>query len=80
MLVALEKNTMFLAAYMDVPPLPSTSFGFGFTGIDCRHTSGLRVRPEVAGPDVICWLTPDHFCGLLRSRAVIRISQPWSYL
>jgi len=55
-------------------------FSFGFTGVDCSHTSGLRVRREVAGPDGICWLTPDHFCGLLKSPDGMRLGQPWSYL
>jgi iron complex outermembrane receptor protein len=40
----------------------------------------LSATLRVAGPDGICWLTPDHFCGLSKSRAVIRLSQPWSYL
>jgi GST-like protein len=69
-----------LPAYMDAPSMPSVSFRFWFTRIDCSHTSGLRVRHAVAGPDGIRWLTPDHFCGLLKSPAGMRLSQPWSYL
>src|ERR1039458_5860196 len=36
------------------PFMPSDSFLFWITGIDCCHTFGLFVRREVAGPDGIC--------------------------
>jgi hypothetical protein len=37
------------------------------------------MRREFAGPDRIRSLTRDHFCGLLKSRGGMRLSQPWSY-
>jgi hypothetical protein len=36
------------------------------------------MRPKVAGPDGICWLTPDHLLELLKSRGFLRLSQPRS--
>jgi hypothetical protein len=67
-------------SYMDAPFDAKRFFRFWFTGRDCCHTSGLCVRHEVAGPDGICWLTPDHVCELLKSHENFRLSQPRSDL
>jgi hypothetical protein len=43
------------------PLLPSISFRFWFTGIDCCHAFGLFARREVAGPDGICVIPEVHY-------------------
>jgi hypothetical protein len=66
--------------YMDAPTMPSTLSGSGITGRDCSHTSGLSMRRLAAGPDGICWSTPDHIRGLAKSRGGVRLSRPRSDL
>ncbi len=47
---------------------------------DCCHTSGLDLRRKAAGPDGIRWPTPNHLCGLSRSRGSGGLNRPRSDL
>jgi hypothetical protein len=62
------------------PRFAKRSFRCGIMGRDCSHTSGLCMRHRVAGPDGISWSAPDHFSGLVKSRAKLRFCRPRSYL
>lgn len=68
------------ASYMDAPSCQALLFDSGSTGRNCSHTFGLRLRFVAAGPDGICWLSPDHVSGLSMSHEALRLSQPRFYL
>src|ERR1700722_11938487 len=55
-------------------------FDSGTPGRNCSNTFGLRLRLVAAGPDGICWLSPDHVSGLSMSLEALRLSQPRFYL
>ena len=75
-----SETILFSQPYMDAPSCQALLFDSGSPGRNCSHTFGLSLRFVAAGPDGICWLSPDHVSGLSMSREALRLSQPRFYL
>ena len=75
----LARDLSYTAVYLHTWTPPHCQAFFcvlGVTGGTCSHTSGLGLQREAAGPDGICWSTPNHYSGLLMSREDLRLIRP----